>query len=81
MTEECQGCVKLRAHYHASFARGLAQGQSTSKSEIMQLRQYIAQYDTTFKEQREAFMKEMTDALQEAEDRADYWQRKYESVT
>ena len=79
--QECQGCKKLQALYKTSHASGVSLGTRTSDAEIKQLRQYISQFDTTFKEQRETFMKEMTDALQEAEDRADYWQMKYESVT
>ena len=80
MTIECEGCAKLRGLYKTAHATGVALGKSTSTSEILQLRKYVAQFDTTFKEQREAFQKEMTDALQEAEDRADYWRNKYYEV-
>ena len=78
---ECEGCKKLQTLCKSQFSLGFSQASNTKKSELAQCYQLINEFNTSYKKRMDDFQKEFTEALEEAEARAEYWEMKYNSVT
>lgn len=78
---ECEGCKKLQGLCKSQYALGYSLAANTKKAELAQCYQLIDEFNKSYKQRMDDFQKEFTEALEEAEARAEYWEMKYNSIT
>ena len=81
MTTECEGCKRLQAWYATAYQRGKTSSDLQYEAQIKLMQQYLDVWSENWKKEKDELQQLMTQAIQEAEDRADYWEDKYRSIT
>jgi hypothetical protein len=78
---DCIGCKKLQNLHATAYQRGKQSASLQYENELKLMQQYLYVWSENWKKEKDEIQQLMTQAIQEAEDRADYWEDKYRSIT